>query len=81
MTYLSQKNKIIDSILDRAENNNLLWKDKFTLFMDLDNADLDWGLLDSFDDDNFQHDIIGIQNNMNRKTGQLDQHFLPRSGV
>jgi hypothetical protein len=49
--------------------------------MDLDNADLDWGLLDSFDDDNFYHDIIGIQNNMNRKTGQLDQHFLPRSGV
>jgi len=81
MTYLSQTNKIIDNILDRAENNNLLWKDKITLFMDLDNADLDWGLLDSFDDDNFQHDIIGIQNNMNRKTGQLDQHFLPRSGV
>jgi len=81
MTYLGQTNKIIDNILDRAENNNLLWKDKFTLFMDLDNADLDWGLLDSFDDDNFQHDIIGIQNNMNRKTGQLDQHFLPRSGV
>jgi hypothetical protein len=81
MTYLSQKNKIIDSILDRADKHRLLWKDKITLFMDLDNADLDWGLLDSFDDDNFYHDIIGIQNNMNRKTGQLDQHFLPRSGV
>jgi len=72
---------LILNVLERAENNNLLWKDKFTLFMDLDNADLDWGLLDSFDDDNFYHDIIGIQNNMNRKTGQLDQHFLPRSGV
>ena len=81
MTYLSQKNKIIDSILDRTDKHRLLWKDKITLFMDLDNADLDWGLLDSFDDDNFYHDIIGIQNNMNRKTGQLDQHFLPRSGV
>jgi len=81
MVYLGITNKIIDNILDRADKHSLLWKDRFTLFMDLDNADLDWGLLDSFDDANFYHDIIGIQNNMNRKTGKLDQHFLPRSGA
>jgi hypothetical protein len=72
---------LILNVLERAENNNLLWKDRFTLFMDLDNSDLNWQKLNDFDDANFTHDIIGIQNNMNRETGQLDQHFLPRSGV
>jgi len=72
---------LIFNVLERAENNNLLWKDRFTLFMDLDNSDLNWQKLNDFDDANFTHDIIGIQNNINRKTGKLDQHFLPRSGA
>lgn len=30
------------------------------------------------DDFNFFHDIIGIQNNLNRKTGKLEGFFVPR---
>lgn len=27
---------------------------------------------------NFMHDILGINRHINRKTGKLDNHFLPR---
>ena len=72
---------LIFNVLERAENNNLLWKDRFTLFMDLDNSDLNWQKLNDFDDANFTHDIVGIQSHMDREYSKLDPHFLPRSGA
>ncbi len=35
------------------------------------------GLLDA-DDFNFDHDIFGIINHIDRSTGKLDGHFVPR---
>ncbi len=55
------------------------------LMMDLAAADgvngnfsIDWiGLLGA-DEFNFIHDISGISNLLNRETGFLDRHFIPR---
>ena len=30
------------------------------------------------DDFNFAHDVFGIRRHLNRQTGQLENHFLPR---
>lgn len=30
------------------------------------------------DDFNFIHDVFGIRNHLNRETGRLEHHFLPR---
>lgn len=39
---------------------------------------LDLDRLISADDFNFSHDIAGIGRHLNRETGQLEDHFLPR---
>jgi hypothetical protein len=70
------------SIAKRAEEMNLMIFDRMSLVMDLDNTHKDCGLrlndLLNADDINFVHDIMGIQNNMDRKTGKLVNCFLPR---
>ena len=33
------------------------------------------------DDENFFHDVIGIMSHIDRKTGKLMKHFLPRCAV
>lgn len=43
----------------------------FHIPMDLDR-------LLAFEDFDFNHDIVGIQRHINRKTGVLEGHFLPR---
>jgi len=58
------------------------YKSKFDLLLDIDKANQNCpmnlkGLLEA-DDENFYHDIIGIGNNMNRKTGKLENCFLLR---
>lgn len=42
------------------------------------NAPLDWERLMFAGDFNFLHDIGGISRHMNRETGFLDGHFVPR---
>ena len=39
---------------------------------------LDLPKLLEFDDFNFAHDIIGIRRHLDRETGELKNHFLPR---
>jgi len=39
---------------------------------------LDFEKLLSFDDFNFYHDMFGIHNNLDRNTGKLKNHFVPR---
>jgi len=33
------------------------------------------------DNFNFAHDFLGIRNHMNRETGKLSKHFLPRCAL
>jgi hypothetical protein len=51
--------------------------------MDLDachsnGCPLDFDKLESFDNFNFAHDVSGIRTHIDRETGQLAAHFLPR---
>lgn len=68
-------------VLQRAFNLPLVRSstDKLSLAMDLEAANVDLEKLSSFDDNNFMHDIYGILTNMNRRTGKLENQFLPRS--
>ena len=81
---INQNNvNLIMDITDRAwgklKDN---YKDKLDLMMDIDatneNCPLRLKELLNADDFNFYHDIIGIGNNLNRKTKKLENCFLPR---
>jgi hypothetical protein len=56
---------------------------KQNLYMDLsathcNGTPLDFTKLVNFDDANFFHDILGINANIDRSTGKLENCFLPR---
>lgn len=82
MKCTKEEFEIIVKICERAEAMNIAPKERITLIMDLDNLHADMGLnLEAFlagDDSNFAHDIVGIQNHMNRSTGKLEDFFVPR---
>ncbi|MBL0922423.1 MAG: hypothetical protein IBJ10_09895 [Phycisphaerales bacterium] len=78
--------KKIDSILDRAA---AVWpyygepEGRKEAAMDLtachcNGTPLDLDALLAADDFDFAHDLFGIRENINRKTGELDNCFLPR---
>lgn len=78
--------RTISLIADKAIKNNLnLHDDKLSLMMDIEYTNevipLDLEALLSTDDSNFAHDIIGIQQNFNRTTKQMDNCFLPRFAI
>ncbi len=59
--------------------------EQMDLMMDLAASDgvngnnpIDWDRLLKADEFNFAHDISGIINCINRETGFLDRHFIPR---
>lgn len=66
----------------RAERRNLLVSDRISLIMDLECAHKEFNLrltdLLAADDFNFAHDIVGIQNNLDRLTRKMDNLFVPR---
>ena len=73
----------IAKICERAETMGLSDPQKRSnLFMDLDKTNESVGLnlegLLAADDMNFAHDVVGIQNHMNRSTGKLEDFFVPR---
>ena len=72
---------LIVKIAERAENMNLLMFDRLSLIMDLRAADKQFNLrLEDFlkaDDFNFAHDIVGIQQNMDREESVV-RRMLPR---
>lgn len=72
----------IAKIAERAEKMEALAFDRLSLIMDLQNVHEKVGLrLDELlnaDEFNFLHDIVGIQNNMNRETCELENCFSPR---
>lgn len=73
--------KIVE-IAKRAERMELLAFERMSLIMDLNSAHEEFNLrLDDLlnaDDYNFAHDIIGIQNNINRSERKMEGLFVPR---
>lgn len=73
---------MIIKIVERADKMNLLAFDRLSLTMDLDcvNELFNLRLQQLLDTDNFNfsHDIVGIQNNLNRQTRQMENCFVPR---
>jgi len=72
---------LIADIIKRADNLKLT-PSKLNLAMDLECAHkscpLDFKKLLAFDNFNFAHDIVGIQNHMDRENARLSHRFLPR---
>ena len=72
----------IAEIAKRADEKGLLMFDRMSLIMDIQAAHEQFKLkLDKLleaDDYNFSHDIVGIQQNINRKTKEIENCFLPR---
>lgn len=72
----------IVEIAKRAESHGALMFDRLSLIMDLEVAheqfNLDLESLLSADDTNFLHDVIGIQNNIDRKKKEVVNCFVPR---
>ncbi len=75
---------LIERILDRAEANGLLEHiHRTNMEMDIKACHLngtplrleDWLTADNF---NFTHDLYGINAHMDRGTGRLRDHFIPR---
>lgn len=69
-------------IAKRAEEMNLLMFDRLSLIMDIEATHNEVGLklseLLNADDENFTHDIIGIQKNIDRTSKKMQNFFLPR---
>ena len=73
---------LIMKIAERADEMDLLLFDRMSLIMDIEVAHAEVGLrLDDFlnaDDLNFAHDVVGIQQNVDRQSKKLQNLFLPR---
>lgn len=85
---------LIRKIITRAKRAGLVrgkaspdhWYEPLTATMDLTAAHANGCRLDlerflAFDDFNFTHDVAGIARHMNRETGRLGDHFLPRAAM
>lgn len=83
--------RLINAIVDRAFRSGSPLKerkgdDRTDLSMDItachrNGCRLDLVKLLGFDEFNFWHDIGGIRNCINRRTGKLENHFLPRCSL
>ena len=76
-----EKNLMYLKIVERAEKLNINFISKLTSLMDIENADKTFNLrLEDFlnaDDNNFTHDFVGIQLNIDRSTKEFG-FFVPR---
>ena len=73
---------LIVEIAKRAEEMDLLMFDRLSLIMDIENVHKEIGLnltemLNAGDFD-FAHDVVGIQQNFDRRSKKLTNLFLPR---
>lgn len=80
---IMEKYECIKRICERAEQMGIEQNDRVTLFMDLDavaeKTDINLLKLLNFDDENFAHDVVGIQRHLDRNSKELKNHFVPRS--
>ena len=69
-------------IAQRAEGMGIYMGERFSLLMDIENADKAFNLrledLLNADDLNFTHDIVGIVNNIDRSNPSDFNFFVPR---
>lgn len=76
-----EKQTIFD-IAKRADEQGLLMSDRATLVLDLTIAHNQFKLnlneLLNADDENFTHDIVGIQKNVDRNKMEVANLFVPR---
>jgi len=76
--------QLISKIVDRAFNTEMQahYSSKLDMFMDIEAVHNDCPLnlqnLLEADNLNFFHDVIGIYENLNRKTKRLENCFVPR---
>lgn len=74
--------EIIFAIVQRAQRMGITIGEHITQMMDMDNAHKQFNLnliaMLKADDANFAHDFCGIQRNINRETGMIGNHFVPR---
>lgn len=82
MEITKEQIELIVLIAKRAEKMELMSFDRMSLIMDLQTAHEEFNLrlqelLDA-DDYNFAHDIVGIQNNINRLERKMENIFVPR---
>jgi len=79
---INEELDLIIEIAKRAEKNHLIAFDRISLIMDLEVAHNQFNLklenLLNADNFNFAHDIVGIQNNINRRTKEIENLFVPR---
>ena len=82
MNITKKEFETIVKICERAEQLDIAPKERMTLIMDLENTHNSVGLnlegLLAADDLNFAHDVVGIQNHINRETKELEDFFVPR---
>ena len=73
---------LIMRIAEKADEKGLLLFDRLSLIMDIEAVHSEIGLklneLLNADDMNFSHDIVGIQQNIDRDSKTLMNCFLPR---
>lgn len=73
---------VVVEIAKRADALGIMMLDRMSLMMDVEAVHAEIGLkLDELlnaDDTNFTHDIVGIQNNLDRESKKLQNFFLPR---
>lgn len=74
--------KLMNKIVDRAIEYDLLDYDRMSLMMDLELADKKWNLrLEEFLDAkrfDFVHDIMGVQRYIDRQKKTFNDMFVPR---
>lgn len=74
--------ELIINIVERASKLNIIEHSKETLTLDIVIADKEFDLrleqLLNADDFNFAHDIVGIQNNIDRANMRMAGIFVPR---
>ena len=74
--------ELIGAVADRAQGMGLCRSDRLSFVMDMDCAHkhfkVRWEDLLKADRFDFAHDVLGIQNHVNRATEQFENCFVPR---
>ena len=77
-----EKMVLITQIVERADKLALLKSDRLNFMIDMEVAtetfNLDLERMLNADNQNFAHDVVGIQNHINRNTKEFEGLFLPR---
>lgn len=80
--WTTQEAEIVHKVIQRANSLFSSPVDALSLEMDLAATHayipLDLQQLLDADDFNFIHDVLGIMRHINRRTGELEDHFMPR---